>query len=323
MANLNQTTSIPAQQLPPLGTLNIDHVAHFVPDIDAASRALEQLGFALTPFSLQNTRNETGETVPAGAGNRCVMLERGYLEFLTPTGDTAVGMQIRAAIARHTGLHLIAFGTPTAEEEHARLMRHGFAPLPLVNLQRSVDVSGEDRMARFSVVRVPPAAMPEGRVQFVQQLTPECLWQPRYLAHTNGVTGLLASFIVADEPAEVAARYARFAGLLPRAIKGFVRLTAGRGDVFVGSSTACKSLFGAEPPAAPAMAGVALACTDPQALRARLLAAGCVVSQPSPELYAAALPSALGGAWLFGAEAAYRDWLWPGCQAGATQIGLV
>ena len=313
MANLNDPESIPALQIPRPGTLNIDHIAHFVPDIEAASAALEQLGFALTPFSLQTTKNDAGESLPAGSGNRCVMLERGYLEFLTPTGDTVVGRQIGAAIARHTGLHLVAFGTPAAEEDHARLARHGFAPLPLVNLQREVDVAGEQRPARFSVVRVPPEAMPEGRVQFVQQRTPECLWQPRYLGHANRVTGLLATFVVADDPAAVAARYAEFSGLLPRKVMGFVRLATGRGDVYIGSTTACKAIFGAEPPAAPAMAGYALTCEDPKGLRDRLLAAGCVVTETSPDLYSAQLPPAIGSAWLFGSEGAYKDWLVEGC----------
>ena len=310
---MQPTESIPAQQLPAPGTLNLDHVAHFVPDIGAASAVLAQLGFTLTPFSPQMTKDAAGDPVPAGAGNRCAMLESGYLEFLTPTSDTPVAQQIRAAIARHTGQHLVAFGTPAAEEEHSRLARHGFDPLPLVNLQREIDVSGELRLGRFSVVRVPPAAMPEGRVQFVQHHTPECLWQPKYLGHPNGVTGLMAAFVVADEPEEVAARFARFAGLLPRPVRGFVQLKSGRGDVFVGSGTACKSLFGEEPPAAPAMAGYALACKDPKGLRDRLRVLGCSVSEPSPDLYAAILPPAIGSAWVFGTEAAFGDWLAPGC----------
>ena len=168
-------------------------------------------------------------------------------------------------------------------------------------------------MARFSVVRVAQETMPEGRVQFVQQLTAECLWQPRYLGHPNGVTGLLATFVVAEEPAKVAARYAEFSGLLPQRIQGFVRLATSRGDVLVGSDTACRTLFGGEPPAAPAMAGYALGCKDPKGLCSRLVALGCSVSEPSPDLYAASLPPQIGGAWLFGTESAYKDWLMPGC----------
>ena len=101
--------------------------------------------------------------------------------------------------------------------------------------------------------------------------------------------------------------------MLPLKIRGFVRLATGRGDVLIGSDTACKSLFGGEPPDAPAMAGYALACKDPKGLRARLVSIGCSVSEPSPDLYAAQLPPEIGGAWLFGSEGAYRDWLMPGC----------
>lgn len=300
-------------QLPPLGGLNLDHVAHFVPDMEAASRALEELGFVLTPLSPQTTKDANGAAVPAGTANRCVMLESGYLEFLTPTADTPIAEQIRKALSRHTGQHLIAFGTPAAEEEHARLERHGFEPLPLVNLQREVDVAGEQKLARFSVVRVKPDTMPEGRVQFVQQHTPECLWQPKYVRHPNGVTALTATFVAARGVEAVAARFAQFSALLPNPVRGFVQMQTTRGSVFVGSETACKALFGEDPPDAPAMAGYALECNDAQGLKARLLDAGCTVTEPSPDLFAANLPAAIGGAWLFGTKAAYEDWLAPIC----------
>ena len=56
-----------------------------MPHVEGASAALEQLGFTLTPFSPQSHRLEPGgPLVPAGTANRCVMLERGYLEFVTP-----------------------------------------------------------------------------------------------------------------------------------------------------------------------------------------------------------------------------------------------
>jgi len=309
--------SIAARQVPPPGRLYLDHIAHFVPDMQAAAAVLEALGFKLTPWCPQTQRDAAGAILPAGSGNRCVMLESGYLEFLTPTHDTAIGLQMQAAIARHTGLHLLAFGTPAAEEEHARLARHGFAPLPLVPLQRDVEVDDgqtlETRTARFSVARVPPEAMPEGRIQFARHHTPECLWQPRYMKHENSVIGLHAAFVVAEDPIEVGARYARFSALLPRTVRGFVQLHTARGEVFVGSATACKSLFGSDVPEAPSLAGYALTCVDPDSLRERLLAAGCIVHSPSPGLHAAALPPAIGSAILFGTLAALQDWLSPGC----------
>ena len=284
------------------GSLVLDHVAHFVPDLDAAGRALEALGFVVTPTSEQSTQDG-----PAGTANRCVMLEDGYLEFLAPVADTPHARRTREAMARYPGVHILALGTPAAAEEHARLERHSFAPLPQVDLERDVELEGETRRARFAVVRVPPEAMPEGRVQFVEHRTPEYVWQPRWLAHANGVTALAAAFVVADDPSAVAARYARFTGLLPSREGKFIRLSTSRGDIIIGRQRDLAALLGAAPPA-PALAGYALACKDPEALAARCRAAGAAVRRTG-DFYAAVLPPALGGAWLFGTA----DKLTSGC----------
>jgi hypothetical protein len=276
------------------GALVLDHVAHFVSDLGEAGRVLEALGFAVTPVSVQATQEG-----PAGTANRCVMLEQGYLEFLSPVADTPHARRTREAMARYAGVHILALGTPAAAEEHARLARHGFAPLHLVDLEREVEADGETRLARFRVARVPPEAMPEGRVQFVEHRTPEYVWQPRWLGHANGVTALAAVFVCADDPAAAAARYARFSGLLPSPDGAFIRLSTSRGDIVIGRQDDLAALLGAAP-AAPALAGYALSCADPAALAARCRAVGAGISKTG-ELYAAVLPPALGGAWLLGA----------------------
>ena len=65
------------RQRPPAGTLFLDHVSHFVPDLDAAGVALRSLGFAVTPVSAQQTQDG-----PAGTSNICVMLDDGYLDVV-------------------------------------------------------------------------------------------------------------------------------------------------------------------------------------------------------------------------------------------------
>src|SRR4051794_25616140 len=100
MANMDSSTY--AHHVPALGSINLDHVAHFVPDMEGASRTLDELGFILTPFSPQANKNEKGELVPAGTANRCAMFEQGFLEILTPIADTPLAGQLRAAIARHS-----------------------------------------------------------------------------------------------------------------------------------------------------------------------------------------------------------------------------
>jgi hypothetical protein len=272
------------RQRPPPGSLFLDHVSHFVPDPGAAGALLGALGFAVTPVSVQVTQDG-----PAGTSNRCVMLRDGYLEFLTPTADTPNARRMRASMKRYRGVHLACFGTPAAEEEHARLERNGFAPQPLVHLERKVE---DGLTVRFSVVRAAPGKMPEGRVQFVQQLVPEAIWRARYLRHRNGVLGLSAAYVVAADPARAAARWARFMGGLPRREGKLVSLETDRGKVLIGTRAHMEALLGAAP-ASPSIAGYALACRDPKAFARRCKDAGLKVNRH----LAAVLPPALGGAW--------------------------
>jgi len=295
---MSKRPTVAERQRPRAGDLCLDHVSHFVPDLEAAAGVLAALGFAVTPVSAQRTHEG-----PAGSSNRCVMLDAGYIELLAPTHDTPTARRMRAAIRRHVGVHLVCFGTPSAESEHARLAAHGFAPLPLVRLSRPVRVAGRRRLARFSVVRLPPDKMPEGRIQFVEQHTPENIWLPEHLRHPNGVTGLAAALVVADDPVAVAARFARFAGIIPRPSGPFVRLPTARGEVLVATRRAWRRLFGAEPPPAPSIAGYALAFRDPARFAARCRRAGMKVKK-SGALFAVTLPPVLGGAWAFGTQQA-------------------
>lgn len=294
--------NLAAAQRPSAGNLCLDHVSHFVADLQAAGRVLEALGFLVTPESAQSTQEG-----PAGTANRCVMLEQGYLEFLAPTADTPNARRLRAAMERYSGVHLACFGTPAADEEYARLAAHGFEPLAVIRLERPVPIGGESATARFKVVRSPPEKMPEGRIQFVEQLTPEAIWQPQYVAHRNGVTALAAVLVVAEDPVQVAARWARFTALLPRPSGNFVRLASARGEVMIGTRQIWEKRLGAAPPAAPALAGYALGCGDPDALAACCERAGAQVRRTQAG-HAAVLPAALGGAWLFGTREALDEW---------------
>lgn len=272
------------RQRPPPGKLYLDHVSHFVPDLARAGALLEELGFAVTPDSAQVTQDG-----PAGTSNRCVMLEHGYLEFLTPTMDTPNAGRMRKSMQRYRGVHLVCFGTPAAEEEHFRLQNHGFEPQPLVHLERKVE---DGTPVRFSVVRAAPGRMPEGRVQYVQHLAPEAIWRPQHLKHRNGALGLAAAYVVAADPVRAAARWARFMGGLPRREGRFVSLETDRGKVLVGTRAQVKLLLGAAPPS-PGIAGYALACKDPRAFARRCGEAGLKVNRH----LAVVLPGVLGGAW--------------------------
>ena len=288
-----------ASNVPPAGALNVDHVAHFVPDMDAASAALERLGFTPTPFSAQSHRlSADGPLVPAGTGNRCVMLESGYLEFLTPTGDTPVADQLRTAISRYVGVHLIAFGTGAPQDDHARLEEADYDPLPPVALQRPISTEAGEATARFTVVRVPPGRMAEGRIQFCQHHTPELLWQPRWLAHPNGATALATVLVCVTEPREAAQRYSRFSGIACSGEGNEWRLDTARGSVIFARADAFERLLGFGPPALPWIGGYVLETHDLARTRLAIEKGGFELTHVG-ERIALALPPELGGVLLF------------------------
>ena len=276
--------TVAESQRPPPGELCLDHLGHFVPDLDAAAAVWEKLGFKVTPTSVHQVSGK-----PAGTSNRCVMLEEGYLELLAPNKETAAdtphAQRVRDRMKLFVGVHLACFGTPDAAAEQRRLADHGFEPEPVVHLQRKID-TGES--LGFRVVYVPPGKMPEGRVQYCEHLTPEHVWREGFVNPFR----LRAVYVVADEPEEAAARWGRFGGLLPRPEDGFVRLDTARGRVMIGTRANVRRVLGSAP-AAPALAGYALSCSDPDALAARCRNAGLKVNGRVVEL-----PAALGGTWL-------------------------
>ena len=273
------------RQRPPPGELCLDHLGHFVPDLDAAAAVWEKLGLRVTPTSVHQVSGK-----PAGTSNRCVMLEEGYLELLAPTMDTPNAQRVRDRMKLFVGVHLACLGTPDAAAEQRRLADHGFEPEPVVHLQRKIETGDS---VEFRVVYVPPGKMPEGRVQYCEHLTPEHVWREGFVNPLR----LRAVYVVADDPEEAAARWGRFGGLLPRPSKegtadGFVRLDTARGRVMIGTRTNVQRVLG-NVPAAPALAGYALSCSDPDAFAARCRNAGLKVNGRVVEL-----PAALGGTWL-------------------------
>lgn len=295
-------------QAPARGEINVDHAAHFVPDIDAAGLSLERLGFTLTPFSPQSHRLAPGAPlVPAGTGNRCVMLRAGYLEFLTPTADTPIANQLRAAIARYVGVHLIAFGTSAPEIDHARLAHGGFQPLAPIALQRDIETPAGRDTARFTVVRVPPGTMAEGRIQYCQHHTPQLLWQERWLDHPNGVRALAGVLVCVKDPEEAAQRYARFTGRPWRAESAEWRLDTARGRLNFFDADACRKRFGVEAPALPWIAGYVLTTPDIAKTRDQVAAAGTTVGRPDEAGWFVKLPPEVGGILVFQPETAARS----------------
>ncbi len=92
------------------------------------------------------------------------------------------------------------------------LRAQGFRLRPLVHMQRPVETGGAPGTAAFTLARLEPGEMPEGRIQILTHRTEHMVWQPRWLSHANGALALTGVTIAVADVAEAAGRFARFTG---------------------------------------------------------------------------------------------------------------
>lgn len=198
----------------------LDHVGLCAWDPAPLWAAWERLGFALSPMAQQwGRRTPDGPVEPFGSGNRCAFLRHGYVELLGILDATLFGNGVDRFVERYAGAHILALAMTDAEGNLARLRRGGLDIPGIAWLQRPVEPGGPT--ARFARLPFPDA--PEGRVQLVQHLTPELVWDARWMGHRNGADALEAAILVAANPAETTARLAKLAGLAaePDPLDGF------------------------------------------------------------------------------------------------------
>jgi hypothetical protein len=297
------------RQLPAGNEIFLDHVAHFVRDGAAASRAMIQAGFAPTPASVQSNPGPDGAPVLTGTSNVTAMMRRGYIEVLFKSSESPLTREFDDGLARYPGPHLIAFATADAIAASARLAAAGFRTALPVSLRRPVGTETGEAEAAFTVARVMPGEMREGRIQFLTHHTEDAVWQKRWLAHPNGAFALMDAVVAVGDVDEATARFARFFGRSPTRTPLGQGFFLDRGGVQLVNRAAFAELApAAAMPALPFIGLYALGVDDLAATEALLRRNGL-----SPERRGAVLlqpfPQALGtGAWLFAARAADLPW---------------
>ena len=195
---------------------SINHVGMAVRDLADAVRRFEAMGFMLTPYSPHSGAWKPGEAVQAfGSGNRCVMFGRNYLEILASENQAAPAARIEAFLKRHQGAHIICFNSGKPQAVDARLTAAGMRSSGVIPLQRDIDTPAGARTAKFERVQFAPDDSPEGYIQAARHLTPEFIYQPRYIRHANGCSALSDCVVVADDLAQFAREYERYLGAAP------------------------------------------------------------------------------------------------------------
>jgi hypothetical protein len=298
------------RQLPLDGEIFLDHLAHFVRAPEEAGRALVQAGFAPAPLSIQSHPNPAGGPPQlTGTGNMTVMFRRGYIEILFKTSDTPLSRELDAALERHAGLHLVAFAVADAAEARGRLGASGFRMRPLVQMQRPVEAESGPATAAFTIARVEPGEMAEGRIQILTHRTEQAVWQPRWLTHPNGAVGLTDVVIAVADVDEAAQRFARFTGCPVVANAAGRAIKLDRGRVQIMDIAAFTGLLPElEVPSLPFIGAYAILVVSldeaEQALRAR----GTPPRRHGPLLIAPFARELGLGAWIFVETASALPW---------------
>jgi len=226
-----------------VSAIALDHVGVVTRDLTQLARQYEQLGFTLTPLARQTDGR---------IGNRCAMLQQGYVELLSAVASGAGSATLDRLLARHAGVHILAFTMPDEQRAITRLRRGGSIDPAIMHMERAFDDGDPTGLrARFAIIQLPE--QPEGRVNLVRHLMPEVLWQEQFLRHANNAVALAEVMILVRDPADAAARFSRLAGcpVVPDPAGGFA-LDAPLGRVRFLAAAALSAVFPdhdvAEPP---------------------------------------------------------------------------
>lgn len=263
----------------------LDHVGVAARDLGPMTAAYERLGFALSPIAQQSGKRRPDLPVePWGSGNRCAFLKHGYIELIAILDPALYDNTLNAFLARYPGMHIPQRRSRMEITSPARGSYSGIAWL-----ERPVEAGGP--IAKFA--RLPFPDPPEGRVQLIRHLTPELVWNPKWMDHANKAEALEEVIISAAEPAETAARLSRLCGLPvePDPAGGFLLRLPGAAaaagpftpvmETRVRASTGQRLGDRAPPassaPASPFMAGMVIRTSDAGTAARRVLEA----SRPS------------------------------------------
>jgi hypothetical protein len=237
------------------------------------------------------------------------MLDRGYLEVLFRTADTPLGQEFDTAMARYRGVHLAAFAVADASATHARLAQSGFRMQPLVAMQRPVETEAGEDIAAFSVVRVAPGEMPEGRIQALAHRTERTVWRPRWLSHPNGACGLIDIVIVEGNVEDASRRFRRFLDREAQVNAFGPAFHLDRGRVQLVTPASLARLFSRVAiPGLPFMAAYGVVVTSLDMVAA-CLQAGHLAFERRENCMIVPFPDELGvGYWVFVESAAALPW---------------
>jgi hypothetical protein len=281
---------------------NINHVGIAVRDLTATAARYEAMGFQLTPYSPHSAAWKPGDPVqPLGSGNRCIMFQNTYLEILASENANRPAARISNFLKRHQGAHIICFDCDDCEAVDERVRGLGIETSGVIPLQREIDTPDGVSTAKFERTQFDPKGSPEGYIQASRHLTPEFIYQQRYIRHMNQCFQLFETIMVTDNLANFEQKYRDYLGTAPAREGKAVRfkLMLGTTLTIIDVRDTGEVLPGTLLPPIPSIAAVAFRTQALSALKERLNSNGFTVVEVGERIMVPA-EEASGVAMIFG-----------------------
>jgi hypothetical protein len=163
--------------------LPVDHLVAIVAHLEKARSAFADAGFTVTPIARHSEA--------MGTANACIMLNDIYIELMGIVADTPANQGWRALLETGSGLRGIALRSTDIGETGNMLADKGITAEAPRDFSRQMP-EGE---LRFSVIRLPRTMTPGLQCLYCQHHTPQLLWTPQAMQHTNGATRISAASV--------------------------------------------------------------------------------------------------------------------------------
>ncbi|RDV01210.1 VOC family protein [Undibacter mobilis] len=227
----------------------LDHIVHAVRDLDAAAVRYRELGFTVG----QRNRH------PWGTHNHIIQFPGFFIELITLAEPDKLsddifsanfGIYNRDFTARHEALSMLVLESTDSAGDVAAFETAGIAASGSTRFDREGKrPDGTAVHVAFSLAFAKDKTAPEIGFFTCQQHYPENFWNPAFQKHDNGVTGIAAVVIVADEPARHRDFLTAFTGALNVTAEGEgYRLGLPRGAIEVMTPDAYAVRYGLDSP---------------------------------------------------------------------------
>lgn len=198
MSDADNDSHLPARPIS-----GIDHALVGVADLEAARETYSRLGFTVTP---------RGRHVGWGTGNYTVMFEDDYVELIGILDPTQHIHNLDEFLETGEGLLNVALATEDAEATYRWLSSHSSEATQPQDLQRLLELDGEQETLRFRNIFLPPELTPGLNTFACQHLTPEKVRRSSWLSHPNGARGISELTVVMESIAGVREAYSELFG---------------------------------------------------------------------------------------------------------------